>query len=86
MVFDAEGRAHSECLHWDGFPSILWDMLRQAGYPCPPRYVGGEFEEMGLTCCRVRLTHAPHPIEALWPSLEAEVMGTALWTCGSLLL
>ena len=28
MAFDAEGHAHSECSHWEGFPSILWDAMR----------------------------------------------------------
>jgi hypothetical protein len=27
MVFDEEGHAHSACLHWEGFPSILLGVL-----------------------------------------------------------
>jgi hypothetical protein len=40
MVVDKEGHAHSACLHWEGFPSILWGVLSTAGYPNPPLYVG----------------------------------------------
>ena len=78
LVFDEEGRAHSECTHWQGFPSILWEVMRDAGYPSPPRYVGEEFHEMGVARCRVRLTHAPHPFPAHWASLELEVVGHRL--------
>ena len=78
MVFDEDGRAHSECIHWEGFPSILWGMMRDAGYPSPPRYMGEEFHEMGVARCRVRLTHAPQPIPALWSSVELEVVGHRL--------
>jgi len=45
LVFDEDGRAHSECTHWQGFSSILWEVIRDAGYPSPPRYVGEEFLE-----------------------------------------
>jgi len=75
LVFDEDGRAHSECTHWQGFPSILWEVMCDAGYPSPPRYVGEEFHEMGVARCRVRMTHAPHPFPAHWASLELEVVG-----------
>src|SRR6185312_2347645 len=78
LVFDEDGRAHSECTHWQGFPNILWKVMRDAGYPSPPRYVGEEFHEMGVARCRVRLTHAPHPFPAHWASLELEVVGHRL--------
>jgi len=75
MVFDEDGHAHSECIHWEGFPSILWEVMRDAGYPSPPHYVGEEFQEMGVARCRVRMTHAPHPFPAHRTSLELEVVG-----------
>jgi len=78
LVFDEDGRAHSECTHWQGFPSILWEVMRDAGYPSPPRYVGEEFHEMGVARCRVRMTHTPHPFPDHWASLELEVVGHRL--------
>jgi len=49
--------------------------MRDAGYPSPPRYVGEEYHELGVARCRMRLTHAPHPVPALWHSVELEVVG-----------
>ena len=70
LVFDEDGRAHSECTHWEGFPSILWEVMCDAGYPSLPHYVGDEFHEMVVARCRVHRTHAPHPFPAHWASLE----------------
>ena len=78
MAFDTEGRAHSACIHWEGFPSILWEVMRDAGYPSPPCYVGEEYLERGVVRCRVRMTHTPHPFLAHWSSLELEVVGHRL--------
>ena len=78
LVFNEDGRAHYECTHWQGFPSILWEVMRDAGYPSPPRYVGEEFHEMGVARCHVHMTHAPHPFPAHWASLELEVVGHRL--------
>ena len=52
--------------------------MRNDGYISPPRYVGEEFQEMGVARCRVRLTHAPHPDHAHWVSLEPEAIGHRL--------
>jgi len=78
LVFDEEGRAHSDCTHWEGFPSILWSVMRDAGYLSPPHYVSEEYHELGVARCRMRLTHAPHPVPALWHSVELEVVGHRL--------
>ena len=61
MEIDAEGRVHSDCLHWEGFPSILWSVLRAAGYPRPPHYFGRSPVESGLNVSHVYLTVQPHP-------------------------
>jgi hypothetical protein len=45
------------------------------GYPV---LVGEEFHEMGVARCRVRMTHAPHLVPALWSSVELEVVGHRL--------
>jgi len=51
MVVDAQGNFISECLHWEGFPLILWEVLSVVGYAHPPQYVGHEFEELEVTRC-----------------------------------
>ncbi|RLN41176.1 uncharacterized protein C2845_PM01G44810 [Panicum miliaceum] len=78
MMVDEDGRVHSQCLHWEGFPSILWDVLRTAGYLIPPRYAGLEFAENGVTQCRVNVTIFPHPLHPEWPALEIEAVGRRL--------
>jgi hypothetical protein len=78
VVVDEHGFAHSVCLHWEGFPAILWDLLRTVGYTTPPHYVGYEFEEHGVPRCRVQLTLWSHPVYPEWPSLDTETEGFRL--------
>lgn len=78
VVVDEHGFAHSVCLHWEGFPAILWDLLRTVGYTTPPHYVGYEFEEHGVPRCRVQLTLWSHPMYPEWPSLDTETEGFRL--------
>ena len=47
-VMDEQGHVHSFCLHCEGMPRLLWEMLNVAGYPNPPTYEGFEFEESGV--------------------------------------
>ena len=53
MVVDTQGHVHSACLHWDGFPRRLWELLSAAGYLQPPIYDGHEFVEDGVRRCSV---------------------------------
>lgn len=78
MIVDEQGRFHSACLHWDGFPSILWTVLSASGYPHPPLYVGQEFEETGVLQCRVNMTIPQHPFHPEWPAIEIEAIGHRL--------
>jgi hypothetical protein len=78
MGVDEEGCVQSECLHWEGLPSILWDVLSAAGYPSPPRYMGREFMEMGVTWCQVHMTLLPPPAHPECPALEIEAMSCHL--------
>ena len=50
-VVDEHGNFISKCLHREGFPLILWEVLSTVGYAYPPQYVGREFEESGVTRC-----------------------------------
>jgi hypothetical protein len=43
--WDREGHAHTNALHWEGFPRLLWESLQIFGYDTPPRYDGYEFIE-----------------------------------------
>jgi hypothetical protein len=36
IYWDAKGYAHTDCLYWEGFSTILWDTLRLYHYPDPP--------------------------------------------------
>ena len=47
-VIDEQGHVHSACLHWDGLPHRLWELLSSAGYPQPPLYEGHDFMESGV--------------------------------------
>jgi hypothetical protein len=77
IYWDAEGYAHTTCLHWEGFPKILWDTLRIFHYRYPPQYKGREFTEVGVPQCRATVTIPQHPILG-WQSLEIEVVGYRL--------
>jgi hypothetical protein len=46
--WDHEGHAHTDALHWEGFPHLLWESLQIFGYDVPPRYDGYEFVEAGV--------------------------------------
>jgi hypothetical protein len=74
MMVDVEGHAHSACLHWKGFPSILWSVLSAVGYPNLPLYVGQEFMEMGVRRCRVCMTIPQHQLNPAWLAIETEVV------------
>jgi hypothetical protein len=74
-VVDEEGHAHSECLHWEGFPSILWGVLSTTSYLNPPLYVGQEFMDTGVRRCHVRMTIPQHPLNPTWLAIETEVVG-----------
>ena len=62
-------------LDWEGFPKVLWDTLREAGYPTPPDYQGWEYQASGVTRCRVLLRVPPHPEHPEWPSLDLQLYG-----------
>jgi hypothetical protein len=77
IYWDAEGYAHTTCLHWEGFSKILWDTLRIFHYRYPPQYKGREFTEVGVPHCRATVTVPQHPTLG-WQSIEIEVDGYRL--------
>jgi hypothetical protein len=64
--WDREGHAHTNALHWEGFPHLLWESLQIFGYDAPPLYDGHEFVEAGVPRCRVKMTIPQHPSRYLW--------------------
>jgi hypothetical protein len=36
--FDADGTIRTNGLHWEGFPRLVWEARRAAGYLTPPTY------------------------------------------------
>jgi hypothetical protein len=64
--WDHEGHAHTNALHWEGFPRLLWESLQIFGYDAPPLYDGYEFVEAGVPRCRVKMTIPQHPSRYLW--------------------
>jgi hypothetical protein len=59
FFWDSTGHAHTNALHWEGFPRLLWESLHMFGYTEPPPYDGVEYEEEGVPRCRVKMT-VPH--------------------------
>ena len=63
VMVDVQGHVHSVCLHWEGLPCLLWEMLSAAGYPYPPLYEGHDFMEGGVRHCNVTLIVPPAPAQ-----------------------
>ena len=78
MFVDEQGHVHSACLHWDGMPRLLWEMLSAAGYPHPPLYEGFNFIEMGVQRCTVMMTIPLHPLNPQWPTIFTQIIGHRL--------
>jgi hypothetical protein len=45
---DADGTIHTDALHWEGFPRILWETLSEVGYATPPLYEVVSFWDQGV--------------------------------------
>jgi hypothetical protein len=61
FFWDSAGHAHTNALHWEGFPRLLWESLQVFGYTKPPPYDGVEYDEEGVPRCRVKMTVPPRP-------------------------
>jgi hypothetical protein len=78
FFWDSAGHAHTNALHWEGFPRLLWVSLQVFGYTEPPPYDGVEYDEEGVPRCRVKMTVPPHPTLSLWQPIEVNVIGHRL--------
>jgi hypothetical protein len=66
IFWDHEGHAHTNALHWEGFPHLLWELLQLFCYNEPLQYDGVEYSEEGVPRCRVKMTIPQHPFRSLW--------------------
>ncbi|PVH36726.1 hypothetical protein PAHAL_6G154200 [Panicum hallii] len=73
--WDHEGHFHTNALHWEGFPHLLWESLSLFHYTEPPQYDGVEYREEGVLRCRVKMTIPQHPFRSQWHPIEVEVVG-----------
>jgi hypothetical protein len=63
---DHAGHLHTDALHWEGFPRLLWESLSLFFYTEPPQYDGVEYREEGVPRCRVKMTIPQHPFRSQW--------------------
>jgi len=73
VVIDEHGHMHSACLHCDGLPHCLWELLSAAGYPQPPLYDGHDFVESGVRRCSVTMVIPQHPLNG-WEPIVNQVI------------
>jgi hypothetical protein len=67
---DADGTIRTDALHWEGFPSILWETLSEVGYTTPPLYEVILFWDQGVPYARTTATVLPHPEHPEWADLS----------------
>jgi hypothetical protein len=48
IFWDHAGHLHTNALHWEGFPRLLWESLSLFFYTEPPQYDGVEYREEGV--------------------------------------
>ena len=52
---DGAGHTHTNGLHWQGFPRLLWESLQLFCYTEPPQYDCYTYTAEGVTHCTVRM-------------------------------
>jgi hypothetical protein len=67
---DADGTIHTDTLHWEGFPRILWETLSEVGYTTPPLYEVVSFWDQGVPYARTTATVLPHTEHPEWGDLS----------------
>jgi hypothetical protein len=75
VFWDPAGHLHTNALHWEGIPRLLWESLRSFLYTEPPQYDAVEYLEEGVRRCRVRMTIPQHPFRSQWQPIEVDVVG-----------
>ena len=72
---DGASHTHTNGLHWEGFPHLLWESLQLFCYTEPPLYECFTYTAEGVTRCTVKMTIPQHPFRAHWQPIEVEVFG-----------
>jgi hypothetical protein len=85
VSWDHAGHLHTNALHWEGFPHLLWESLSLFHYTEPPQYDGVDYREEGVPRCRVRMMIPQHPFHSQWHPIEVDV-GGIVWLIPSRLL
>jgi hypothetical protein len=75
VFWDPARHLHTNALHWEGFPRLLWESLRSFCYTEPPQYDVVEYQEEGVHRARVRMTIPQHPFRSQWQPIEVNMMG-----------
>jgi len=75
---DGTGHTHTNGLHWEGFPRLLWESLQLFYYTEPPQYDCFTYTAEGVTRCTVKITIPQHPFRAHWQPIEIETFGYRL--------
>jgi hypothetical protein len=75
IFWDPAGHLHTNALHWEGFPRLLWESLRSFLYTEPPYYDAVEYQEEGVRRCRVRMTIPQHPFRSQWQPIKVDMVG-----------
>jgi hypothetical protein len=78
VFWDHAGHLHTNALHWEGFPRLLWESLSLFFYTEPPQYDGVEYREEGVSRCRVKMKIPQHPFHSQWQLIEVDVVGYRL--------
>jgi hypothetical protein len=78
IFWDHAVHLHTNALHWEGFPCLLWESLSLFFYIEPPQYDGVEYREEGVPWCRVKMTIPQHPFRSQWQPIEVDVVGYRL--------
>jgi hypothetical protein len=75
IFWDRAGHLHTNALHWEGFPRLLWESLSLFFYTEPPQYDGVEYREEGVPRYRVKMAIPQHPFRSQWHPIEVDVVG-----------
>jgi hypothetical protein len=78
IFWDHARHLHTNVLHWEGFPRLLWESLRLFFYTEPPQYDGVEYREEGVPWCKVKMTIPQHPFRSQWQPIEIDMVGYRL--------
>jgi hypothetical protein len=78
IFWDHAGHLHTNALHWEGFPRLLWESLSLFFYTEHPQYDGVEYREEGVPRCRVKMNIPQHPFRSQWQPIEVDVVGYRL--------